>query len=91
MLINRQKFIEEELTALAIQQVKNVSIGRVIGEGKFGQVFQVLEITFKCNPQGTAFGGSMQVALKKLTSGSMDSFIQEASLLMKIKHVELFY
>lgn len=63
--------------AVSIPIVKEVILGKKLGEGNFGEVYQ-----------GKAFGGE-DVAIKKLKPEFVEDFLQESTMLAKIRHVYL--
>ncbi len=55
---------------LNLLQVKDVQVGHLIGAGNFGEVYR-----------GRAFGGTLEVALKKLKGDIKEEFIAELEVL----------
>lgn len=62
--------------AVSIPIVKEVTLGKKLGEGNFGEVYQ-----------GKAFGGE-DVAIKRLKEEFVEDFLQESTMLAKIRHVK---
>ena len=60
--------MEKVVTPIDVKELKDVRIGKKLGEGNFGEVFM-------------GSWAATDVAMKKLSGGEIEAFQQEASIL----------